>query len=104
MKLKSLALALLSLPMMAQAAHAGDYLSLNVGDYDIFRKNQKAAQFGAEYRFDEIQYSLRPIVGAFVTSRGSTYGYGGFNWDVALMPQQLYIVPSFAIGAYGQGN
>jgi lipid A 3-O-deacylase len=104
MKSKLIILALLALPFSAQLARAGDYLSLNVGDYDIFRKNQKAAQFGAEYRFDEIEYSLRPIAGAFVTSRGSTYGYGGFDWDVALVPQQLYLVPNFAIGAYGQGN
>src|SRR5271154_3953776 len=100
MKLKHIILALMVLPLAAPAVRADDYLSVNVGDYDIFRKNQKAAQFGAEYRFDEVEYSIRPMVGAFMTSRGSSYGYVGFNWDVAVMPQQLYLVPNFAVGAY----
>jgi len=104
MNLKHITLALLILPLAAPAVRAADYLQLNVGDYDIFRKNQKAAQFGAEYRFDEIEYSLRPMVGAFVTSKGSSYGYAGIDWDVALLPQQLYIVPNFAVGAYNKDN
>jgi hypothetical protein len=105
MKLKHAILALLSLSSLAPvAARADDYVQLNVGDYDIFRKNQKAAQFGAEFRFDEIEYGLRPMIGGFGTSRGSVYGYGGIDWDVALLPHQLYLVPNFAVGAYGQGN
>ena len=104
MKLKHLMLAALAVPFLAPLAHADDYLSVNGGYYDAFRKNQKAAQFGLEYRFDEIQYALRPMAGAFVTTKGSTYGYAGFNWDVALLPQQVYLVPNFAVGAYSHGG
>ncbi len=90
--------------LFSAPALAADYLSVNAGYYDALRSNQKAGQFGAEYRFDTIEYGIRPIIGGFVTSKSSTYGYAGFNWDVALLPQQLYIVPSFAVGAYGEGS
>lgn len=89
---------------MAVTAHASDYLSFNLGYYDIFRKDQKAAQFGLEYRFTPWEYGIRPIVGGFVTSEGSSYAYAGANWDVALMPNQLYLVPNFAVGAYSDGG
>ena len=61
-------------------------------------------QYGAEYRFSEVMYGLRPIVGGFGTDQGAAYGYAGVNWDVALLPNQLYIVPNFAVGAFKEGS
>lgn len=88
----------------AQAALAEDYLSINMGEYNALRSTQNAFQYGAEYRFSEYTYGIRPILGAFGTSDGAAYGYGGFNWDVALIPNQFYIVPNFAVGAYHKGS
>ena len=91
---------------LANAAHAdGDYLSLNAGDYNALRSGQEHDfQYGAEYRFSDIGYGLHPIIGGFGTSKSAAYGYGGINWDVALLPNQLYIVPNFAVGAYKEGD
>lgn len=97
----TLAFALCSL---SGTALASDYISLNVGEYDIFRKDQKAAQFGAEYRMTPIKYGISPIAGGFVTSKGSVYGYGGLDWSLTLVSNTLYLVPNFAVGAYGKGN
>lgn len=105
MNMKHLGLtALAALTLTTTAASAQDYLSVNAGYYDALRDNQKAGQFGAEYRFNEWQYGIRPIVGGFATTEGGLYGYGGLNWDVALLPNQLYLIPNFAIGAYSHGG
>jgi len=103
--MKFAVLATLSAVALSTAAQAADYLSLNVGEFAALRRaNYHAGQFGAEYRFDEMGYGIHPIVGGFITSHDSTYGYGGFNWDVALLKNELYLVPNFAVGAYSKGN
>jgi lipid A 3-O-deacylase len=103
---KTLALtAAFGLLATAQPALATDYLSLNVGQFNALRSGtDDTIQFGAEYRFSEWMYGVRPIVGAFGTGDGGAYGYAGFNWDVALLPNQLYLVPNFAVGAYSEGD
>ncbi len=87
----------------AYASGSDDYISLNLGEYNALRNNQQAFQYGGEYRFAEWGYGVRPILGAFGDTKGAAYGYGGLNWDVALIPNQLYIVPNFAVGAYHEG-
>lgn len=103
MRLTSTLLATAAL-FASTAAYATDYLNLNVGGFNALRNDQNAAQFGAEYRFDELKYNFRPVVGVFGTGDGAVYGYGGVNWDVALLPNQLYLVPNFAVGAFGNGD
>ncbi len=106
MTMKCAAMALASILLSTSLAHADDYLSLNAGRYNALRKNNpdRAWQYGLEYRFNEISYGIHPIVGGFGTSDGGAYGYGGLNWDIALLPNQLYIVPNFAVGAYRDGG
>ena len=90
---------------VAGSATAGDYLSFNAGQFNALRTNQdQDFQFGAEYRFSEVGYGLRPIVGAFGTDENAAYVYAGLNWDVAIIPNQLYIIPNFAVGAYKEGD
>jgi len=97
-------LALSALSLSAASVQAADYISVNGGYYDALRKDQKAGQFGAEYRLSPIKYGLSPIAGAFVTTKGAGYGYAGLDWALALMSNELYLVPNFAVGAYGKGN
>jgi len=102
--LAALAACLLSTAFTAPA-RATDYLSLSLGDYNALRDGQDhVLSYGLEYRFNEWQYGIRPIVGAFGTTQGSAYGYAGFNWDVALVPNQLFLVPNFAVGAFHKGS
>ena len=88
----------------AMAASNVDYLSVNLGEYNALRDNQQSFQYGLEYRFAEWSYGVRPMVGAFGTADGAAYGYAGLNWDVAIIPDQLYIIPNFAAGAYRNGG
>lgn len=89
---------------VALPAYAGDYVSLNLGAFNALRGGNTDTQFGAEYRFSPQSYNLRPIVGGFFTDEGAAYGYVGVNWDIALLPNQLYLVPNFAVGAYHHGD
>lgn len=106
MKTKKLLLATAAIACLSGTAYAAgsdDYLSLNLGEFNALRSDQQAFQYGAEYRFSEWSYGVRPIIGAFGTSKGGAYGYAGLNWDVALIPNSLYIVPNFSVGAYHDG-
>lgn len=101
---KYVALAVLAASVSAAPALAADYLNASVGAYNALRDNQDATSFGLEYRFNPWQYHIVPIVGGFVTTEGSSYGYAGLNWDVPLLPNQLYLIPNFAVGAFSKGS
>jgi lipid A 3-O-deacylase len=89
----------------AGKAQANDYISFNAGQFNALRTNQdQAFQYGAEYRFSQVAYGVRPVIGAFGTDESAGYVYAGLNWDVAIIPNQLYIIPNFAVGAYREGN
>ncbi len=100
----------LSVAAMCVAANnalaAGDYLTLNMGEYEALRNDtqNRALQYGVEYRFSDVGYGFHPIVGGFGTSDGAAYGYAGINWEVAIFPNQLYLIPNFAVGAYKEGS
>ncbi len=91
--------------MLTAPAQATDYLSFNAGQFEALRDNEfDAWQFGLEYRAEYLFYTVRPIIGGFFTDDGATYGYAGFNWDVALIPHRLFLIPNFAVGAYSDGD
>lgn len=81
-----------------------DYITGYIGYFDVIRNDYTAAQFGAEYRGREIQYSIRPMVGLNVTTDSSAYVYAGLNWDAELIKDQLYLIPNFAAGLYHKGD
>ena len=89
---------------LASSAFAQDYLTGYAGWYDLIDQDNEAAQVGLEYRLNPVEYGIRPTIGINVTNDGAVYGYGVFNWDIELLPSQLYIVPNFMAGAYAQGD
>src|SRR4051812_29155457 len=89
---------------LSAPAFAQDYLTLAAGEYNALRNNQNSFLYGAEYRFNPIEYGIRPMVGVFANTDSAVYGYAGIHWDVALLPNELYISPNFAVGAYRQGD
>lgn len=95
------AMAVLALSANAQA---NEYLSGSVGYFDVVDKENKSTQLGLEYRFNAISYGLRPIVGVTGTTDSSAYAYAGFNLDVPILSNQLYLIPNFAVGAYHSGD
>lgn len=104
--MKKLALSLLAATSLTVAApaFAQDYLTGSVGYYNVMDDDQNAAQFGAEYRFSEVGYGISPIVGGFGTTDGSAYGYAGLNLNIEVWPNELYLIPNFAVGAYAEGD
>lgn len=86
------------------AALAQDYAVGYAGWYDFSQQDNEATQFGVEYRFTPYVYGIRPTAGINVSTDGSVYGYGGINWDVPLLDNQLYLIPSFVAGGYSEGD
>ena len=90
--------------LASPAAHAVDYLTASVGQYDALRRDYDSPMFGLEYRGNAMQYHFRPIAGGFINTDGGAYGYAGVNWEVPVLANQLYLIPNFAVGAYRQGS
>lgn len=88
----------------SRAASQQEYLTGYAGWFDFIRQHDQAAQFGVEYRMRPWVYGLRPTVGVNVSTDASIYGYGGINWEIEAIRNQLYVIPNFMVGAYGQGH
>lgn len=77
--------------------YAGQFSALR--DYD-----HSAAMLGAEYRFKDMYYGIRPTIGAFGAGDGELYGYAGINWDLPLGLAPFYITPGFNVGGYSSND
>jgi hypothetical protein len=98
-----LSAALAAAALMPAGAQAGDMLSLGIGYYDVF-DDDNAVDFRAEYRFDApLFWSVKPWVGAEVTSDGSLYGAGGLLLDLPLSDNWM-LTPSIGAGAFSDGD
>lgn len=82
------------------------YLVPYVGWFDVTddTDQRQSAQFGAEYRFRQIGYGIRPTLGFNADSKGTAYGYGGFNLDIPFYQNRIYLTPNFMAGAYSKGS
>ena len=98
----------MSVSVLAPAAQAKednrDYITGYIGYFDVIGADNSAAQFGVEYRARQLQYGIRPTIGINATNDASVYAYAGFHWDVPLIDNQLYLIPSFVAGAYQNGD
>lgn len=108
-KIKYSAIALVTtistLTTVAQAAEdKKDYITGYIGYFDVIGADNSAAQFGVEYRARPLQYGIRPTIGINATNDSSVYAYAGINWDVPVIDNQLYLIPSFVAGAYKNGD
>jgi len=86
----------------ADAQEDLQYITVNIGAADVFG-DDSAAMGAVEWRSDYTQLILTPMVGGFATTDGSLYGYGGVFVDVFLT-DQFVARPSFAVGAYSDGD
>jgi lipid A 3-O-deacylase len=82
-----------------------DYLEISGGIFNtLYNNSNTSVQFGAEYRFHEWAYGVRPTLGVLGNFDGGLYGYGGFNWEIPLMSNRLFLVPSIMVGGYAKGS
>ena len=102
---------LLVVPVLAalltalQPAHAEDdpeFLSFEAGAFDV-NDDDTTAMLGVQYRSDWKDLILTPMVGGFITAEGGLYGYGGVFVDIFL-GRRVVLRPSFAVGAYSDGD
>ena len=77
------------------------YLSVGVGEYDIFHNNQ-AGDFFMEYRAQRV-WVIHPKLGVEFTTDVAVFGYGGFHFDIPLAKKIVMVIGS-AVGYYSDGN
>lgn len=87
------------------AGQDGAYFVPSIGAYNVFTDNDRYnddTEFmgGAEYRFSNMGYGVRPVIGAHANAEGDLYGYAGFVMDVPLYKDRFWFIPGAAIGAY----
>ena len=78
-------------------------VAFKAGSFDGVNGHNPAALFGAEYRFAQTFYYMRPLLGATVTSKGATYAFGGFGIDVTICPK-IILTPNAAVGVFQRGD
>ena len=102
-----LGLAVGSIGVPVGSAHAAEddpaYISLGVGYYDVWQRDDEAADFRLEYRHDQGIWVVKPWLGVEVTTDGAVYGVGGLLFDFVIA-DRLAVTPSFGVGAYHDGD
>ncbi len=77
-------------------------IALGAGDIDFDHK-EPAGELRGEYRFAEGFYFIKPMIGAFGTTRDQVYAYGGFRLDFVFL-DHFAVTPNAAVGWYNRGN
>jgi lipid A 3-O-deacylase len=82
-------------------------LELGAGAFDINPSLRRDAgtqgDFRGEYHFGDLLWVISPFTGLDVTTKGGTYLYGGFGFDVNFGPNWV-LTPNGAVGWYQHGN
>jgi hypothetical protein len=82
-------------------------VELGVGAFDITPSahpdSSTAGLFRGEYHFGDLLWAFSPFVGLDVTTKGATYAYFGFGFDINLSPNWV-ITPNGAAGAFQRGD
>ena len=103
--------------VLSAPAKAGDdhHIAAMIGAYDVLTSDpEPAASFGGEFRPDwRLVWEVRPMVGGFVTTDQTLYGYAGLQADINVgkafggtggVLDHIFITPGAAIGAWSQGD
>lgn len=83
-------------------AEFGGYVTGGLGAFD-FLHNFTAAEGRLEFRFSQSFLYLKPLIGTFITSKGSIYTYGGFRLELPL-GGRFMLIPMATVGDYEKGN
>lgn len=102
------ACSLLTAPAFAQDETQGSmdssYLSLGIGQFDLFDGDDTATDFRLEYRHnDKLFWEIKPWGGLEATTDGTIWAGGGVLADFKLAPN-IYVTPSVGAGLYAQGG
>jgi hypothetical protein len=83
-------------------------LSLGAGAFDItpnagHHDSHVQGLFNGEYHFGDMLWIISPMLGFQVSTKGSTYLYGGFGFDINFTPNWV-LTPNGAFGWYERGS
>jgi len=78
-------------------------IAFKAGAFDSVDGHHPAALIGAEYRFGQTFWYLRPFVGTTLTTEYAVYGYAGLGLDIAFGPHWV-LTPNAAAGFFSRGN
>lgn len=103
-------IAIISSCSILHAVAPPDYLSVATGVYNLLHPKWRTWEFDLEYKFHlrclkspNRHLEFRPLVGALVTLRGTTYFYLGLNFDLLFFDHLLF-APGFAAGYFSKGE
>ena len=76
-----------------------NYITLSTAVFDILQQDNSSFKGRVEFRFDKIDWQIKPFSGLMANTDGAVYLFSGFYIDIPLA-SFLYITPSFAPGFY----
>lgn len=88
-------------PMTARSRETS-FITIAGGYYDI-NDNEDAGEIRIEWKGRKQFWAIKPIVGLMATTDTAFYGYAGLGWDL-YFGRRIVATPSFAVGAYSDGN
>ena len=93
----------LAFPAQAEQVES-NRLYFSIGYYDVFDE-EDGADFRGEYRFgqDVFNTSIKPFIGAEITTDTSIWVGGGLYYDWNFAPE-WNLTPSFGLGLYEEGD
>ena len=96
-------LAFLSIFIPHTYSQDNNYITLSTAVFDILQQDNSSFEGRVEFRFDKIDWQIKPFSGLMANTDGAVYLFSGFYIDIPLA-FFLYITPSFAPGFYHKCN
>ena len=93
---------LASIALPSRAGAEPSLLTFGAGAFDI-NDDYTAAAFNLEWRGEHLLWTVRPLVGAAVTTDAGLYAYAGLALDIHI-GDSLVITPNFAPALYEKGD
>jgi hypothetical protein len=76
-----------------------NYITLSTAVFDILQQDNSSSEGRVEFRFNKIDWQIKPFGGVMANTDGAVYLFSGFYYDLPLA-SFLYLTPSFAPGFY----
>ena len=75
-----------------------NYIILSTAVFDILQQDNSSSEGRVEFRFNKIDWQIKPFGGVMANTDGAVYLFSGFYYDLPLA-SFLYLTPSFALAS-----
>ena len=76
-----------------------NYIALSSAVFDVLQQGRPSFEGRVEFRFNKIDWKMKPFGGIMANTDGAVYLFSGFYIDIPIA-SFFYITPSFAPGLY----